>query len=123
VEEPKGCCDGLAARRPVAEENKRAIDLAKEGPTAAALGWNCFCEVEQLLGDELHACQFDTSPAPTSGGAPVDGWCYVDPAANPKAGAEELVSQCDASERRKIRFVGAGQPLDNSTRIITCAGE
>jgi hypothetical protein len=61
--------------------------------------------------------------AKTESGGDVDGWCYIDATSTPPAGDALLVETCPASEKRKLRFVGEGEPLDNSTLFITCSGQ
>ena len=114
-------CDG-AARDPVSAEHQPAVDQALENPAAAEAGWNCFCEIPQLTGAELEACQTQTDKSPSLSGEPIDGWCYVDPGASPIANPE-LVKDCKSTEKRKIRFVGEAQGSSGSTMFITCSGE
>ena len=118
-------CDApdVKARQDVQSEHEEARKQALDDEVAKAAGWNCFCELKQLGGDELHACQFDTSRDPATTSGPADGWCYIDAASTPPAGNALLVATCAATEQRKLRFVGAGQPLDKSTLFITCSGE
>jgi hypothetical protein len=119
-------CDAPAvlARQDVQPAHAEAKKLAQADLAAKAAGWNCFCEVKQLAGEGLHACQFDTSHKPKlTSGEEANGWCYIDAASDPPAGNADLVASCESTERRKLRFVGAGQPLDDSTLFITCSGE
>ncbi|MEP7124744.1 MAG: hypothetical protein ABJE95_27700 [Byssovorax sp.] len=113
----------VKARQDVQPEHEEARRVALDDEVAKAAGWNCFCEVKQLGGDELHACQFDTSHDPGTKSGPADGWCYIDAASTPPAGDPSLVATCAPTEQRKLRFVGQGQPLDRSTLFITCSGE
>ncbi len=53
----------------------------------------CVCELGQLSGDELEACQEQRTPDPE-----LHGFCYVDPAAG--YGSEELVGPCYPYSRR-----------------------
>jgi hypothetical protein len=116
------CCEGLPARSNVTAEHQAEAD--KFLTDNASVGWNCVCELDQLVGKDLTVCQTDTSLSPVNAsGEPVDGWCYVDPGANPPVGDPALVATCNATERRKIRFVGAGQPMDNAVTVMTCASE
>lgn len=75
------------------------------------------CEIKQLLASSdpvgLDSCLND--PIATSG----DGWCYVDP---PKAGSEAVVKNCGPTEKRKLRFVGKGTPLNKTVTVVVCAG-
>ena len=114
----------VEARQDVLSSHEEARRLALADEVAKAAGWNCFCEIKQLEGEDLDACQFDTSHNPkTKSGDAADGWCYIDAASTPPAGDPTLVSTCAATEQRKLRFVGAGQPLDHSTLFITCSGQ
>jgi hypothetical protein len=100
-------CDG-AARQPVDPSQESAITQAHAlQPSTAS---SCFCEVTPVTGAGLTSCQNDkvTSNA--------DGWCYVDET----HGNPALVAGCPATERREIRFVGAGQQAPNSILFISC---
>ena len=110
----------LGRQDPILPDHQAAVDQAKYDPIAKAAGWNCFCEIKQVKDEALVACKNDLSREPlTSDGKPADGWCYVDAT----TGNKELISTCPASEPQKLRFVGAGEPLDQSTLFITCSGE
>ena len=80
--------------------------------------WNCFCEIEQLAGN--NDCLTNKDPQAAAQG---DGWCYIDGQATPPVGDPELVATCPPDERRLIRFVGGGDPVSGSTVFITCSGE
>jgi hypothetical protein len=111
------CCTGKA-RSEVAPEYSEALAAAKADPYAA--GDDCFCQIDQLAGAPLNACESDTSPVPVdANGNPVDGWCYVDSS----VGNSELVSGCPSGEEQKVRFVGAGQPVGNAYAFITCSSD
>ncbi len=75
------------------------------------------CEIEQILPDVdpdgLASCRND--PAPSG-----DGWCYIDEQLH--LGNPQLVQNCPATARRKVRFAGAGQPAPNSVTTVFCAG-
>ena len=62
---------------------------------------HCFCELDQLSGDDLQTCQNDPSPQPE----PV-GFCYVDPGRG--VGSEAVVEMCPLREKRLLRFLGLG---------------
>jgi hypothetical protein len=113
----EACCSG-AARRPVDPEHAAAMEEAKNDPSTK--GADCFCEIDQLSGDDLLSCQHDTSVVPANAsGEHLDGWCYVDQT----TGAPSLVDGCAAGEKYKLRFVGAGQPASDAVTFITCAGD
>ncbi len=95
-----------------------AVLAAKEDPFANP-NWDCFCEIQQLTGDQRETCQNDTDPQSTGQG---DGWCYVDPSVDQTANPE-IVATCPDAERRLVRFVGAGDPRTGSTVFVTCSGE
>jgi len=115
---------GLAARQDVQPEHQAALDKIAEDETLQGVGLNCFCEVKQLDGEDLEACQYDKSDAPVNAsGEPVNGWCYIDATPGRQAGDPALVENCPVTEKRKLRFVGEGEPLTNSTLFITCSGE
>jgi hypothetical protein len=82
---------------------------------------NCFCEIDQLAGAELKSCQSSMDDSPKlDGGGSVDGWCYIDAETFPKTGNEALVQNCKPTQRRKVRFVGGGEPQDNAVVVINC---
>ena len=119
-------CDapGLKARQDIQSGHEEAKKQVRGDAVAEAAGWNCFCEIKQLSGEAQQACQYDGSRFPkTSDGAAADGWCYIDAGSNPPAGDASLVATCPATEQRKLRFVGAGEPLNDTTLFITCSGE
>jgi len=122
-------CDEKEARIPVSEEHQAAQKAAEQDEFAATAKWDCFCEIKQLDNgdekatndDELKACQDDASNPPTYNGQNLNGWCYIDDAAG--IGNPEIVKNCPATERRLVRFVGAGNPKPGATLFITCSGE
>jgi hypothetical protein len=117
-------CDPNIARSDVSDEHKAAKDAAANDPVAKNAGWNCYCEIDQLTGDGLKACQTDLNPAPIiNGNEAVDGWCYIDATTSPPTGDPQLVEKCPATEKRLIRFVGNGEAQAGATLFITCSGE
>jgi hypothetical protein len=123
--EPSGTCDcsGYPARRAVQPEHRAAEKEIAEDPLAAKFGWNCVCEVQQLEGEALKACQDAIPPDPvrTADGQPVNGWCYIDPSID--VGRSEIVATCPSTERRMVRFTNDGKAQLDSTMFITCSGE
>ena len=105
-------CDG-AARSNVPSEHNAAVAAAQQSVGGADL--DCFCQVDQLGGDELAVCLDDPSDDPKLSQQPVDGWCYVDHA----RGGDTLPDQCSQT----IRLVGAGEPENKARLFITCANE
>lgn len=121
LEGRQGDCGGCEepARRVPGAGSKAAIDAAKE----LNEGLDCFCEIVQLSGEELEACQEQPSETISVNSQPVDGWCYVDGATVPPIGHSDNVASCPANQKRKIKFVGQGQGVIGSTLFITCTGE
>jgi hypothetical protein len=108
-------CDPSALRLPVEPQNQCYQQVAEQDPRDATAKWNCFCEIAQTSGPGLHACLSDV------GATSADGWCYVDPTVPaPFAGNPALVRGCPESDRRVVRFVGAGAPAPGSTIFIGC---
>ncbi len=118
---PHCACDPARGRSAVAEEHACMVESAKQSAFAQAAGWDCFCEIDQLAGAELEACQNDPDPAPMSNGETVDGWCYVDATTAPPIGNPEVVELCPESNRRTFRFVGGGELEQNATVFVHCA--
>jgi hypothetical protein len=114
-------CEDIG-RQPVQTDRKPAIDAAKKDPTYETAQWNCFCEIKQVLGEDLVACQKQTANPPINASMqPVNGWCYVDPAAG--VGNPDIVEKCPDTEKRIVRFVGEGGAKAGATLFITCSGE
>jgi hypothetical protein len=116
------CCDATKARLEIPQEHKPLLDTI-QGDSRVG-GYDCFCEIPQLSGQKpdepLWACQNDPSKVPfLENGDPVDGYCYIDTAAG--IGNPEVVSQCPDTEKRILRFVGAGAPRWNRTLFIACS--
>ena len=132
------CNCNVPGRNEISEENASAKDKIIEDNKDS--DFNCFCEITQLVnesgektqeecednfdqeGNALCACQWTPPDQPVlSGGEEVDGWCYVDGAA--QVGNPALVDNCPDTEPRIIRFVGDGQAKPGTTLFITCAGD
>jgi hypothetical protein len=120
-----GSCNACTekGRQPVSADHQPAVEAAKQDPIAETSAWNCFCEITQVTGDELNACQNDTANPPLANGAEVNGWCYVDATTTPYTGNPEIVADCPETEKRIIRFVGEGGAKAGATIFITCSGE
>lgn len=114
-------CDGVL--QPVGAEHASAVDVARQSPAGQAQGWDCFCELPQLSGAELDACQNDASNHPVIDGSSVDGWCYVDATSVPPIGDPALVSECVDTEQRQVRFVGDARLERGRTVMVMCSGE
>ncbi len=113
-------CDCSAAgRHPVAPEHEPAVDLLLDQSKSPGTDLNCFCEVTQLAGAALAACQHDLAEEPQYQGQDLSGWCYVDATTVPPVGDPKLVSHCPRSEQRDLRFLG-GVPLPGARLVIVC---
>jgi hypothetical protein len=79
----------------------------------------CLCEVlqvQQVPGAAPNALDICRNDEDATG---VEGWCYIDE--DQMIGNPALVENCPATERRLLRFVGAGlQP--NTTTFVACTG-
>jgi len=84
----------------------------------------CRCEIKQLAGPDLAACQTQVAVPGVA-----DGWCYVDPAQQQAAGATmaelagacAVVSTCPETDKRVVRFaLDSSQPRSGATAFITC---
>jgi hypothetical protein len=82
----------------------------------------CVCEIAYFTGAELKLCETSLEDPGTEYGV-----CYVDasldldgdgtPDDNP-----ELVASCPASEKRMLRFMGAGVPASGAELFFSCGG-
>ncbi len=121
---PACSCDH-PARQPLSEAHEVVLPALQYEPSAADADWNCYCEVTQLAGEGLNACQQDPSePLTLDDGTTVDGWCYIDAEAMPALGNPSLVEPCNQGEKRALRFVGRGKQTDaDASRFLICSGE
>ena len=113
-------CNYAEGRAEVADMHQQAVAEAMSKPTSQAAGLNCFCEIEQLREGELDTCQNSLDEEPAFEGGLVHGWCYVDATTDRRIGNEALVDHCEPSERRAIRFVNDGEPVNDAHVFITC---
>lgn len=123
LESAESCACDTAGRSEVRPEYALAVKQALEHPSNDHYQPNCFCEIDQLAGDALTACQDDVSDTPTAAGEPVHGWCYIDRDHVPTIGNEKFVGHCESGERRTIRFVGDGEPETGALAFVTCQRE
>jgi hypothetical protein len=96
------------------------LNKLRQGQTCGTEGGTpcesfCTCELKQLEGSELQACQTSESPPATP------GYCYVEPFANPPIGDPVLVKDCTADSKRLLRFVG-DTPAPGAIALIACLG-
>jgi hypothetical protein len=76
----------------------------------------CLCEVQQVTDPaELNACQQDVDATG------IEGWCYIADTEDQEIGNPALVANCPATERRLLRFVGAGL-RPNTVTYVSCQG-
>lgn len=115
-------CDAAKARLPIPADSDaaNAVEAAKQDPLAAHEKWDCFCELQQLEGEQLVACQDDVNDPPNVNGQDVAGWCYVDADQSPPVGNPDILVKCPTNERRLVRFVGQGNPAPGSTVFVSC---
>jgi hypothetical protein len=108
------CSDVCSApgRRHV--DSATVVDSIQRDPLFDAAGWNCFCELIQLSGDDLVSCQNALDPA-------ADGWCYVDATSAPPVGNPAVVAHCRDVAKRMVRYVGEGAASSETTLFISCA--
>ena len=120
--ETESCsCAAEDGRIPVAEEHVPAVQGAIDAGQVDG-GADCFCEIPQLAGDELSACQNEKADPLVVDGEQVDGWCYIDATSLPPVGSPELVPEsCVSTERRLVRLVGKAKARPGSTLVIMCS--
>jgi hypothetical protein len=82
---------------------------------------NNFCELEQFPGlsndptSLRYQCQNSVSPST----APQNGWCYIDPSANPPLGSAQIAASCPPdSQGRILRFTGVPSPEVAGTEAL-----
>ncbi len=115
-----GTCERLARSdvTPDVEESvrNRLLDSYHCEDETQCAAWQ-LCEIDQIRAetdqDGLMSCRHD-------GTAIGDGWCYIDEQLS--LGNPDLVRNCPATARRKVRFAGAGRPEPNSVTVVYCAG-
>ena len=112
-------CDTTKARSEADDTAKTAL---KGDTNFKENNLACICKINQAAtGDPLKQCMSSTEDFPTSNGAPVNGWCYVDPSTNKDANGA-LVATCPADAKRMIRFVGDASPVSGSLTYLQCKG-
>jgi hypothetical protein len=115
-------CDGNIARVPPSPEDASAVsqrlitDSLKPCGSDTTCASACLCEVTQITDPtQLSACQ----DQPNASG--IEGWCYVADTQDQKIGNPDLVANCPATEKRLLRFVGAGL-RPNTVTYVSCQG-
>jgi hypothetical protein len=114
-------CDAATGRMPLdSSDLRRSVHEELEalarcgGNTRVACDSYCLCEVEQLKGPELAACQAGSNDPE------LYGYCYIDEAKG--IGNPELVRQCPETERRLLHWVGEGLPANGALMLMACFG-
>ncbi len=123
---PGSCACSAESRRAVSEDDRIALGQRLQamglcgGRTQRSCADFCACEVPQSSGSALRACQNDLSEEPRdpTSGAPLDGWCYIDPDAG--FGALGLVAECPEGDARNVRWTGAGAPRAGERMFAVC---
>lgn len=111
-------CAGVGRSAPSATtsaaiRSRLAQSLSCDGAGQPSCESLCVCEVSQLAGSELTACQNDASvPADSA------GFCYVD--AIRHIGDASLLEDCPADRKRRLRFVGTDIPLPGAASYVFC---
>jgi hypothetical protein len=83
----------------------------------------CVCALSQATGASLTSCQNEKV---ADGAEP--GYCYIDGEHKDETGQpspignRELVANCPAGSRRKLRFVGRDTPQNGAVTFIACMG-
>ncbi|HRI67738.1 MAG TPA: hypothetical protein PK156_26025, partial [Polyangium sp.] len=122
---PNCDCDSRPGRKSIVQGTaaEAVAQAAQNDPITIQAKLNCFCEMTQAAGDELVACQQDSSELPQVNGKNANGWCYVDASVDPPVGNPEILLACPENEKRNIRFLGESANQFGSTLFITCQAE
>ncbi len=94
---------------------RRALELSSGCSPGGALPCDqfCLCEVPQLEGADLMACQNQSAPPVAS------GYCYINGQdGEPQVGNPALVQWCSDSERRFIRVTGEPIAAENLSFVV-----
>lgn len=126
----------LSGREPTTEKVRKAVldELEKAGncyfdstPEAQRRGpYRCeemqMCSINQLTNMTTEGQYCLNDPGADSGSPGEAGYCYIDE----KQGNQQLLAECPANEKRKLRFVfpqSAPTPQNNTTLFYACVGE
>ncbi len=119
-----GCpaCSSLPGRQDPKEEIRPAViqnlqQTGQCGGAAAPCSSLCLCEIQQLTGGDLNACQTQLAP-PND----IYGYCYIDAATDPPIGDPALVERCPPTQKRLLNFVGSDIPAPGAVAFIACIG-
>jgi hypothetical protein len=112
-----GACEcGSPGFRATTPEHEGALAQARAEGLAPADA-DCICEVAPM-GDAEQRVACENGASSGDGGEPLDGYCYVDPTADPPRGAEDVVAHCPSDEPRELHFVGAASRSESVDRTI-----
>ena len=121
VSEVEACDCNVPGRRDATGEAREDVLslLAQQGSCGGETGFPCdsycMCELTQLAQNALDRCQTET----TSGsGAPLSGWCYVDPSAG--FGNSDVVASCPVGHERNVRALGSAAPTEDEILYSVC---
>ncbi len=119
---PADSCNCAATgRRDASADTARAVTMfmhdegACDGVNEVPCEKLCVCDLPQLGGDELAACQ---AGEPDTGSD--IGFCYIDPSQG--IGSDSAVADCPTANKRNLRFMGAGVPSPEAALFIACGG-
>lgn len=74
----------------------------------------CVCQVPELTGNDLAACQNDVTPPETN------GFCYINAQDNePHVGNPDLLRDCAADQKRHLRLLGDALP-EGAQTFVNC---
>jgi len=104
-------------RRPVPEARAAAVTAIRALPEAQDAGRDCFCEIPELEGADLRACQDGTGPLSSSS---ADGFCYVRETGTPGLGPPPIAIGCAEGRRHALRFAGAASPRSGASLYLDC---
>jgi hypothetical protein len=111
------CPAGEGLAKPAADAAKPVLDqLAAVGYCGPGMSCDaiCLCELKQLDGADLKACQTADTPPDAK------GFCYLNAVPGEvQAGASALAHDCVGAAPRRIRFTG-GTPAESSIALLYC---
>jgi hypothetical protein len=99
-------CDPNKAQRAVVPAEADARAALAADPRANEFGWDCYCAVEPLAGQEADACRTDPSLQTQS---PYHGYCAVDIGTSPAVGDAAVLASCPSGSMGIVRLLGDAQ--------------
>lgn len=114
------CDPNKAQRAPSSAEADARAALAAD-PRANEFGWDCYCAVEPLAGQEAEACRTDPSLQMQS---PYHGYCTVDIGSSPAVGDAAVLASCPSGSTGLVRLLGDAKieqdPAAESYMAVVC---